>query len=87
MHTNGFTEQFGSHIKFVYSFFDRLIIRGYIQGMFSTGNVITLLRNLGFNQHTNGISPEVGGLDVFESAINSIHNGLSAIYQQLNIAV
>lgn len=55
MHTNGFTEQFSSHIKFVYSFFDRLIIRGYIQGMFSTGNVITLLRNLGFNQHNNGI--------------------------------
>ena len=55
MHNNGFTEQFASHIKFVYCFFDRLIIRGYIQGMFATGNVITLLRNLGFNQHTNGV--------------------------------
>jgi len=27
-----------------------------------------------------GISPDVGGLDFFESAINSIHNGLSAIF-------
>jgi len=33
-----------------------------------------------------GISTEAASLDVFESAINSIHNGLSAIYQQLNIA-
>ncbi len=55
MHKNGFTEQFDDHIKFVYSFFDRLIIRGYILGMFSSGSVITLLRNLGFNQQTNGV--------------------------------
>jgi len=27
-----------------------------------------------------GISPEVAGSDVFESAINSIHNGLSTIF-------
>ena len=55
MHKNGFNEQFDDHIKFVYSFFDRLIIRGYIQGMFAPGNVIALLRNLGFNQQTNGV--------------------------------
>ena len=55
MHKNGFTEQFDPHIKFVYSFFDRLIIRGYIQGMFDPKNVIVLLRNLGFSKHTNGV--------------------------------
>ena len=55
MHKNGLTEQFDSHIKFVYSFFDRLIIRGYIQGMFDPKNVIFLLRNLGFSKHTNGV--------------------------------
>jgi len=27
-----------------------------------------------------GISPQVAGLDVFKSAINSINNGLSAIF-------
>lgn len=52
---NGFTEQFDDHIKFVYSFFDRLIIRGYIMGMFAPGNVIALLRNLGFTKQTNGV--------------------------------
>ncbi|TSA48153.1 MAG: hypothetical protein D4R56_00935, partial [Deltaproteobacteria bacterium] len=31
------------------------------------------------------ISPELAGLDVFEAAINSIHSGLSTIYQQLNM--
>jgi len=55
VHKNGFTEQFDPHIKFVYSFFDRLIIRGYIQGMFDPKNVIVLLRNLGFSKHTNGV--------------------------------
>ncbi|MGC1391937.1 MAG: hypothetical protein WA816_12950 [Bacteroidales bacterium] len=55
MHKNGFTEQFDSHIKLIYSFFDRLIIRGYIHGMFDPKNVIILLRNLGFSKHTNGV--------------------------------
>jgi len=55
VHKNGFTEQFDPHIKFVYSFFDRLIIRGYIQGMFDPKNVIVLLRNLGYSKHTNGV--------------------------------
>lgn len=55
MHKNGFTRQFDSHIKFTYSCFDRLIIKGYIMGMFDTSNVITLLRNLGFTKHTNGV--------------------------------
>jgi len=27
-----------------------------------------------------GTSPQVAGLNVFESAINAIHNGLSAIF-------
>ncbi len=52
MHKNGFTEQFDSHIKFTYSFFDRLIIRDYIMGMFDTSKVIHLLRNLGFSKKT-----------------------------------
>jgi len=52
---NSFIEQFSSHIKFSYSCFDRLIIRGYIPGIFDIGRVIVLLRNLGFSKHSNGV--------------------------------
>jgi hypothetical protein len=55
MHNNGFVDQFSSHIKFIYSFFDRIIIRGYVQGMFQTSSVISLLRNIGYSKHTNGV--------------------------------
>ena len=52
---NRFTQQFSDHIKLSYSFYDRIIVRGYILGMFRPANVITLLRNLGFSKHTNGV--------------------------------
>ena len=52
---NSFTEQFSSHIKFSYSCFDRIIFRGYINCLFSTDNVISLLRNLGFYKHSNEV--------------------------------
>ncbi len=52
---NKFTSDFSSHINFSYSFFDRIIVRGYIRSMFRPASVITLLRNLGFSKHTNGI--------------------------------
>lgn len=52
---NKFTTDFSKHIDFSYSFFDRIIVRGYILGMFRPANVIALLRNLGFSQHTNGV--------------------------------
>jgi hypothetical protein len=43
MLNNEFTEQFADHIKFVYSFFDRLIIRGYILGMFAWMKLKTII--------------------------------------------
>ena len=52
---NKFTDELKSHIDFSYSFFDRIIVRGYILGMFRPANVITLLRNLGFSKHSNGV--------------------------------
>jgi hypothetical protein len=52
---NSFTEQFSNHIKFSYSCFDRIIVRGYIMLLFTTGSVINLLRNLGFSNHSNGV--------------------------------
>lgn len=52
---NKFTDDFKSHIDFTYSFFDCIIVRGYILGMFRPANVITLLRNLGFSKHSNGV--------------------------------
>ena len=43
------------HISFEYSSFDRVVLRGYIQGLFVEGSVIKLLRNLGFAHHSNGV--------------------------------
>jgi len=43
------------HISFEYTSFDRVVLRGYIQRLFVEGSVINLLRNLGFNNHSNGV--------------------------------
>jgi len=43
------------HISFEYTSFDRVVLRGYIQGLFVEGSVINMLRNLGFNNHSNGV--------------------------------
>ena len=43
------------HILFEYTSFDRVVLRGYIQRLFVEGSVINLLRNLGFNNHSNGV--------------------------------
>ena len=43
------------HISFEYTSFDRVVLRGYIQKLFVEGSVINLLRNLGFNNYSNGV--------------------------------
>ena len=43
------------HISFEYTSFDRVVLRGYIQNLFVEGSVINLLRNLGFNNYSNGV--------------------------------
>ena len=50
-----FKEQLSDHIKFTYSSFDRLVLRGYLPNLFVEGSVINLLRNLGFQRHSNGV--------------------------------
>ncbi len=52
---NTFTETLDKHISFEYTSFDRVVLRGYIQNLFVPGSVITLLRNLGFKKHSNGV--------------------------------
>ena len=49
------TPSLEKHLKFEYTSFDRVIFRGYIQNLYATGSVIKLLRNLGFNNYTNGV--------------------------------
>ncbi len=44
------------HISFEYTSFDRVVLRGYVQRLFVEGSVINLLRNLGFNNHSNGVN-------------------------------
>ena len=52
---NKFAEELSAHIDFLYTCFDRVILRGYILNLFTEGSVIKLLRNLGFTSHSNGV--------------------------------
>ena len=53
--TNKFTEQLDKHISFEYTSFDRVVLRGYILGLFVAGSIINLLRNLGFKSYRNSV--------------------------------
>jgi hypothetical protein len=50
-----FTDQIEGRISFSYSSFDRILLRGYLPNLFIEGSVISLLRNLGFTSHSNGV--------------------------------
>ena len=52
---NSFVKQFDQNIKFNYSCFDRVILRGYIVRLFFAGGIAVLLRALGFNSLSNGV--------------------------------
>ena len=52
---NKFTQQLDKHISFKYTSFDRVVLRGYILGLFVTGSIINLLRNLGFKNYSNSV--------------------------------
>lgn len=52
---NNFCSQFDSNIKFSYSCFDRIILRGYIRKLFPAAGVVLLLRSLGFKRFSNGV--------------------------------
>ncbi|MBF0175048.1 MAG: hypothetical protein HQL83_16650 [Magnetococcales bacterium] len=50
-----FLNQFHANIDFTYSCFDRVIVRGYVLKLFTTGGIVLLLRALGFNKISNSI--------------------------------
>ncbi|HIJ82696.1 MAG TPA: hypothetical protein HPQ00_00655 [Magnetococcales bacterium] len=50
-----FLKQFESNIDFHYYCFDRVVIRGYILKLFTTGGIIIFLRALGFHKLSDGI--------------------------------
>jgi len=52
---NSFINQFSENIKFHYTSFDRVIIRGYILNFFSVACVVRFLRAMGFSRQTNGV--------------------------------
>jgi len=47
---NQFVKQFENNIKFTYSCFDRVIVRGYIRRFFSLGVVAVFLKAMGFTK-------------------------------------
>ena len=52
---NSFLHQFSDHIKFNYTCFDRVIIRGYIRSLFFEAGIVLFLRAMGFRKLTNGV--------------------------------
>jgi len=52
---NSFVQQFSQNIKFQYSCFDRVILRGYILKMFFPAGVIMFLGRMGFRKFSNGV--------------------------------
>ena len=55
MNNNSFINQFVENIKFHYTSFDRVIIRGYILNFFSVACVVRFLKARGFSRQTNGV--------------------------------
>jgi hypothetical protein len=47
--------ELNEHIDFTYTSFDRVLFRGYITNLFFDGQVVSLLRNIGFKDHSNGV--------------------------------
>ena len=62
---NSFINQFSENIKFNYTCFDRVIIRGYILKFFSLACVVLFLRAMGFSRKSNGI------MRIFTDQLNS----------------
>ena len=52
---NQFVKQFENNIKFIYSCFDRVIVRGYIRKFFALGFVVLFLKAMGFTKKTKGV--------------------------------
>ncbi|WP_158406055.1 hypothetical protein [Desulfobacula toluolica] len=49
MNNNSFINQFSENIKFHYTCFDRVIIRGYIRNFFSMACVVLFLKAMGLS--------------------------------------
>ncbi|WP_080807552.1 hypothetical protein [Desulfamplus magnetovallimortis] len=62
---NSFVNQFAQNIKFGYSSFDRVLVRGYIRPFFSLGVVVQFLKSMGFSKKTNGV------MRIFTDQLNS----------------
>jgi len=66
---NNFIAQFSKNIKFSYTSFDRVILRGYILDLFYEGGVASFLKSMGFVKRSNGVmriftDPPANRLDI-----------------------
>jgi len=62
---NTFVNQFSENIKFNYTCFDRIIIRGYIRRFFFEACIVLFLKAMGFSKRTNGV------MRIFTDQLNS----------------
>jgi hypothetical protein len=62
---NKFISIFSKNIKFSYTSYDRVIIKGYIRWLFTAGSLINFLRAKGFRKFTNGV------MRIFTDQLNS----------------
>ncbi len=62
---NLFLKQFAENIKFTYTCFDRVVMRGYIRRLFFEGDLVLFLRAMGLKKLTNGV------LRIFKDQLNA----------------
>lgn len=62
---NNFVAQFSENIKFYYTSFDRVILRGYINKLFYEAGVASFLKSMGFVKRSNGV------MRIFTDQLNS----------------
>jgi len=62
---NQFVKRFENNIKFTYSCFYRVIVRGYIRKFFTLGFVVLFLKAMGFTKKTKGV------LRIFTDQLNA----------------
>jgi len=75
---NNFIAQFSKNIKFSYTSFDCVILRGYILDLFYEGGVASFLKSMGFVKRSNSVrgiftDPPTNRLDTFSLKLQTCY--------------
>ncbi len=75
---NNFIAQFSRNIKFSYTFFDRVILCGYILDLFYEGGIDSFLKSIGFVKRSNHVmriftNPPANCLETFSLKLQTCY--------------